>query len=139
MPQRPTSLNQAQQWAGAVARLFDNYECAECAAAVLKAIGPYPQAAVVRLTTADGSSVVGLRDADKRISVTGIHVGVRLGDRVYDNHHPGGIAGAEWAGQFLAGTDTALIFSSKAAAELFGRIFRRKLFDQFVLGGTVEG
>jgi hypothetical protein len=138
MPQRPLTLTEAQQWAGDISRLFGNYECTDCAAAIVKAIGPCPGAEIVRLSTMDGSGVVGLRAEDKRISVTGIHVGVRVGDLVFDNH-PAGVAATDWRSRFVAGTETDLVIASRPVVEFFGQIFRRKAFDYFVAGAAERG
>jgi hypothetical protein len=131
MAKPPASLAAAQQVASGIARRYTTFECAECAREIVRALGPTADAEVIKLLTSDRSAAIGLATRDVQISQTGHHVGVRVGDLVFDNLHPGGVPAAAWAGGFLVGTGAPLDRHARAGATFFGRRFLRKQFDQF--------
>jgi Papain fold toxin 2 len=131
MAKPPASVAAAQRLAGSIARRYTTFECVECARDIVRALGRTADAEVIKLLTSDRSAVIGLTARDVQISQTGHHVGVRVGDLVFDNLHPDGVPAAAWVGEFLAGTGVPLDRHARAIATFFGRRFLRKQFDQF--------
>lgn len=66
-----------------------------------------------------------------RVSQSGQHVGVRIGDRVYDNLNHGGIDLDRWMALFVDGEERTLNATTRPIAEFFGRIFRGREFRDF--------
>ena len=66
--------------------------------------------------------------------MSGVHLGVRIGDKIYDNLHHQGVPANEWAGGFLAGTDAPLLQESKPIGEFFGKVFFVKRFYRWLFG-----
>jgi Papain fold toxin 2 len=131
MADYPVTLAEAQETASAIARDFANFECTDCSKKIAQALGPRQDSTVVKLRVSDGSSVIGLRAQDRQISQTGHHVGVRVGDIVFDNLHPNGLAADEWLRAFVSGTGATLSQYERSLAKFFGERFRSKEFDRF--------
>jgi hypothetical protein len=69
-----------------------------------------------------------------QISTNGVHLGIRIGDRVIDNLHHRGLPAGEWADRFVTATEIRLERQSKPIAEFFGKIFLVKRFHQWLYG-----
>jgi hypothetical protein len=82
-------------------KLFKIFECKKCATAIVRALQREGIHGQVITATADRSYKAGLMVSDLAapgvtISRNGIHQGVQVGDIVFDNLTPGGVAVSEW-------------------------------------------
>lgn len=132
MLQYPATLVEAQQRAREIAFAFGPQECAVCARLIIQALGPDLDVEILKLRTSDESDVIGLVNQDVQVTETGIHVGVRVGNQVFDNHHAAGIDVEHWESRFVAAFGTPLIRISRDASEFFGQRFLGRRFDRFV-------
>ncbi len=85
-----------------------------------------------RLRTSDRSDIIGLAQEGIQISISGVHLGVRIGDKIYDNLHHQGVPASAWARRFMAATDAPLLQESKPIGEFFGKIFLVKRFYRWL-------
>jgi hypothetical protein len=131
MPKYPRDLPGALRIATTIASRFGNLECDQCARGIVQALGPNLGIEVVKLVS-DHSDIIGLANADLQITETGLHVGVKIGNAIVDNHHPNGIPDHAWPGQFISGVNKPLRVVPCPAADFFARRFLRKRFDRFV-------
>jgi hypothetical protein len=93
------SVEKAQQLASSIAARFDVFECDRCAVEIAKALGKMFPAYFERLRTSDKSHSIGLAEEGIQISANGLHLGIRIADRIFDNLHQTGIDGNNgWAG-----------------------------------------
>ena len=86
----------------------------------------------MRIRPGDGSSVIGLSKTKSLISNNRSHVGVQVGDRVFDNLHPEGVPTEEWPGRFITLTGFPLVKEGRPAGDFFGARFRRQQFRDWV-------
>src|SRR5262249_55031062 len=112
MPRRkkgdqPPTIEQAQVVAAEIAAGFKNLECAECVAAVAKELGCGVEASFERLRTTDGSDLILLVETGIPISTNKVHIGIRIGDVIIDNIHPGGVQASVWISRYAALTGAA--------------------------------
>lgn len=128
----PSTTAAAQERAAAIARGFTNYQCVECSREIVRALGPQADAAVIKLRVPPqrGDDVV-LPSQGRHVSSSGHHVGVRVGDRVYDNHHPDGVPVERWPSLYTDLEYGALLVYEQPVGEFFGRRFRSKSFSSF--------
>jgi hypothetical protein len=131
---RPLSEEEAQQAASEVAGQFGLFECDRCAAEIAKRLGRRFPATFERLRTSDKSDVIGLIDEGIQVSQNRTHVGVRVGDRIFDNMHHEGVAASEWAGRFMTVTEAPLDRDSRPVSDFFGRGFLTKKFRRWLFG-----
>jgi len=132
MPSESGSIDAAQRKAATIARRFDAFECDRCAIEIVKALGKEVDATFERLCTSDRSDVIGLLREEMQISRSGVHVGIRIGDRVFDNLHPEGMAAEEWQAEFVSTTGAPLTRESVAIQQFFGKIFMKKRFTRWL-------
>jgi hypothetical protein len=132
MRRHPATQADAQRLGVRIALDYGVLECDRCARKILQAIGPRADTELIRLSTTDGSDIIGLEERDLQVSETGIHVGVCIGNLVIDNLHPGGTPRAAWAGRFISGFAQPLQLTTRAARVFFHRRFLRRQFDLFV-------
>jgi Papain fold toxin 2 len=109
-----------------------NLKCVECAKAIVQALGPNVDAEAIKLRCSDDSDVIQFPSKELRISLSGHHVGVRVGDKVYDNHHPDGIASAHWRAEFVAATDAELNEYRRSINHFFGKILKWQELAKFM-------
>ncbi len=131
---RPLSEEDAQQAASGVARLFGLFECDRCATEIAKRLGERFPASFERLRTSDKSDVIGLIAEGVQISRNQTHVGVRVGNRIFDNLHHEGVDAAEWADRFMTLTEAPLDRDSRPVADFFGKRFLTKTFLRWLFG-----
>jgi hypothetical protein len=132
MPQYPTSTKAAQQEAAEIASRFGNLECVECAKEIVLALGPNVDAEVIKLRCDDDSGGIHLPAKELLISWAGHHVGVRVGDKVYDNHHHDGISADAWPARFVAATRAKLTVHRRPLKGFFGKILKWKELAVFL-------
>lgn len=115
-----------------VAAKFEIGECEACAAEIIKALGRGSSARVLRIHFTVGSEFefIGLAKTEALISYNGFHVGVQVGDRVFDNLHHEGVPSEEWLGRFIA--ETPLVMEERPVADFFGARFLRQRFRDWV-------
>jgi hypothetical protein len=131
MPSYPKNLAEAQEKARRIAMTFGNLQCTACAVQLAQALGPDVDAYALKLRTTGESDIIGLISRELRISLSGFHVAIRLGELVFDNLHHDGIAAELWAKKFTAGDDMLLTESSLPVRAFFGKRFKRRAFLQF--------
>jgi hypothetical protein len=122
----------AQQAASKIASRFGVFECDRCAREIAKRLGRRSDAIFQRLSTADRSDIIGLADEDKQISASGFHVGVRIGDKVFDNLHHTGVSAHEWADRFVTSTGADLLIESRPIIVFFAKRFLTKKFNRWL-------
>lgn len=128
----PLTVEAAQGIATEVARAYGNFQCDRCAREIVKRLGPSLDVALERLRTSDNSDVIGLAKEGIQISANRVHVGVRVGDKIFDNLHPEGVPSTEWAARFMTATDAPLIQESRPVREFFGKIFLVRKFNRWL-------
>jgi hypothetical protein len=100
------SSTSARDVAAGAARGFAVLQCQECAEAVRDALLAAGHGGhLVELRTAGGRDFMVCLSFDggqTTITMNGRHVGVRVGDLVFDNLHPNGLAYDEWLKDFDA-------------------------------------
>jgi hypothetical protein len=79
--------------------------------------------------------VIGLIQEGIQISTNGIHLGVRIGDKILDNVHPEGVPAGDWAAKFVSATDAPLVQQSKPVDEFIGKRFLAKRFHLWLTEG----
>jgi hypothetical protein len=134
MLQYPNSEAEAHALAAAIANEpyhYANYKCVDCARAIVKAIGRDIDAAVVKLVTQEGQGIVILPSKGLLAATTGQHVGVRIEDTIYDNHHPNGVTVSQWRHLYKDKTGNALLCYERPISDFFGKIFRWREFSAF--------
>jgi hypothetical protein len=131
MPRR-LSVTAAQQAASEIASRFGLFECDRCAAEIAKRLGRSFPATFERLRTSDKSDVIGLIAEGVQVSRNRAHVGVRVGDQIFDNLHHGGTPASEWAARFMTMTEAPLETESRPIGDFFGRVFLGKKFRQWL-------
>jgi Papain fold toxin 2 len=132
MPDYPETVAAAQAIARAITRKYGNYECAECAKDLVLAIGPGIDASVVKLLNDEGEGSIILPAEGRHVSWSGHHVGVRIGQMIYDNQFPDGVAADEWAPRYADAEENPLISYHRPIGDFFGQRFRRREFSGFV-------
>jgi hypothetical protein len=128
------TIQEAQQAAQVVASKFGVFECDQCAIAIARKLGRGFPATFERRRTSDHSDVIGLMAESVQISRNRTHAGVRIGDKVYDNLHHEGVPASEWAGRFVAATETPLVQESREISDFFGKVFLVKRFLKWLYG-----
>jgi hypothetical protein len=94
----PTS---AKDIAATAAKGFGLLKCEECAAALVAA-GHLGQIIEIRARNKDFMVCNSFKDGMVPITTNGRHVGVRVGDDVFDNLHPDGLRCELWLADFEA-------------------------------------
>jgi hypothetical protein len=130
----PTTIEAAQRRATEIARDYGNFECDRCAIAIAAGLDRAVAATFERLATADQSDVIALADKDQQISLSGVHVGIRIGDRVFDNLHHDGVAAVAWAERFITATGAPLVQQASPVSAFYDTIFARKRFSRWLFG-----
>jgi hypothetical protein len=130
---RPATVEEAQQAASEIAKGYGNFQCDACAREIASGLGKNSDATFERLRTSDRSDVIGLAQEGIQISTNGVHVGVRIGEKIFDNHYHEGVTAAQWMGRFLTATDAPLVRQSRPIQEFFGKIFLVKQFNRWLL------
>jgi hypothetical protein len=128
------TVEDAQRAASEVASQFRVFECDQCAAAIVKRLGRIVPMTFERLRTGDGSDVIGIVPDGIQVSRNKTHIGVRIGDRIYDKLHHQGIPENEWAGRFMTMTPARLVRESRPVRDFFGKVFLRKRFRRWSSG-----
>ncbi len=123
---------QAQQVASAIASRFDVFDCDACAREIAMALGKSSLATFEVLRPADGSDVIGLLESAEQVSTNGLHVGVAIAGKVFDNLHPHGVPQAEWAQRFVSIVPEPLVQWSKPIGDFFGKSFLVKKFNRWL-------
>ena len=85
--------------AAKVAEKFDIFDCVPCAKALVKAFKAQKiTGEVIELESGEGffRNIISKTLNNQAISTNGRHVGVKVGDMVYDNIHKAGIPYADW-------------------------------------------
>jgi hypothetical protein len=123
---RRLSLAAAQRAASEIAGRFGLFECDRCAAEIAKRLGKRFPATFERLRTSDKSDVIGLIAEGIQITRNRTHVGIRIGDRIFDNLHHTGVAVSEWEDRFMTLTGAPLEIESRPVSDFFGRVFLGK-------------
>jgi Papain fold toxin 2 len=131
MPTYPSLEAEAIHLATITAQRFENYECVECAKAILLAIGPNFDSSVLKLVTRVGRGIIMMPSRSLRVSTTGQHVDVRIADMVYDNHNPNGVPVPDWGALFTDDLFRPLIVYQNATSSFFGLKFRWQAFAGF--------
>ncbi len=102
----------AKQVAAATAQGFKLLQCEACADKVQKAlIGAGYAGHRIELRADFGHSFMGCLSYDgawTSITLNGRHLGIRVGDVVFDNLHPQGMEYEKWLGDFVAPFDVIL-------------------------------
>lgn len=129
-----STVEDSQQAASQAAQQFGLFECDRCGKEIVKKLGRGIAASFERLRTSDHSDIIGLAQEGIQFSTNGIHLVVRIGDKIIDNLHPEGVPAGEWAGKFMTATGAPLVHQSMPVSEFFGKIFRVKLFNQWLFG-----
>jgi hypothetical protein len=132
MPTYPSSLAAAHPLAIEVAGdpfHAANFRCVDCARAIVKSLGPGINA--VKLITAEGKGRVILPSKGVLAATTGQHIGVRIEDTVYDNHHPDGVSFDEWRLLYRDAGGGELQCFERPLTDFFGEIFRWREFAAF--------
>jgi hypothetical protein len=127
-------IREAEQAANDVARQFGSFQCDACAKEIARKLGKGLDASFERLRTADNSDVIGLAREGIQVSANRSHVGVRIGDKVFDNLHHDGVPAVEWPERFITATDAPLVQQSRPIREFFGKIFLVQEFNQWLWG-----
>ncbi len=127
------TLEEAQNLAGKVAGEFDIFECDLFIRKMAKFLGRNFPATVERIRVSDDSEVLVLVENFQQIAMTGFHLGLGIGDLVYDNIHPQGVLATQWAGKYMAATGRPLRADSKSLADFFGKIFLVKRFNHWIV------
>jgi hypothetical protein len=130
----PKTIEQAQRIAREIAKKFPVFECEECAIEIAKKLGKECIATFERLQTTDGGDIIGFVPESLLISKNGVHIGVKIGDLIYDNLHPDGVAAFLWPSRFVAGTRAPLERQSISISKFFGKIFLVEKFRRWVAG-----
>jgi hypothetical protein len=128
------TIEQAQRVATEIAKKFGLFECDRCAKAIAKKLGKNFTATFERLRTADNSDAIGLAARGILISANRIHLGIRIGDLVFDNIHHAGVPAADWTKRFVTATDAPLEHQSRPISEFFGKIFLAEKFRRWLSG-----
>ena len=128
-------MERAQQVAAAVAAKYDLLECDECAKEIAQKLGKTFNASFERLRTSDGSDGIGLEAEGLLISKTGVHLGIRVGDMVFDNLHHNGVPAVEWPGRFVALSLASLDHQARSISDFFGKIFLTEKFRRWFVAG----
>jgi hypothetical protein len=123
---------EAQHAASEIAARFGVFQCAECAIQIAKRLGTRFPATFERLRTSDRSDIIGMTQEGIQISSTGMHLGVRIGDKIIDNLHWEGVPATEWPGLFVSATEAPLSQLSKPIGELFGKVLLVKRFYRWL-------
>jgi hypothetical protein len=129
------SVQEAQAAALRIAQRFGLFECDQCAIAIAKALGKSFPLTFERLRTADDSDIIGLLEEGIQVSRNRFHVGVRVGDKIFDNHHHDGVAASKWAQRFTTVTDAPLVQESRPVSAFFGKVFLTRKFNRWACGG----
>jgi hypothetical protein len=130
----PASIDAAQQIAMEIACQFGNFECDRSAIAIAKALGRDFDATFQRLATSDRSDVIALADRDLQISLSGVHVGIRIGGKIFDNLHPDGVTAGGWVKRFITATGAPLLEEACPLSAFYDTIFVRKRFLRWLFG-----
>jgi hypothetical protein len=128
------TIERAQQIAAAIARSFKVFECDDCAKAIAKRLGRDFDACFVRLRTADNTDGIWFEAEALMISKNRVHIGVRIGDLIFDNLHQEGVAATQWPSRFVAVTGASLEQQSRPTSEFFGKIFLAEKFSRWFSG-----
>ena len=124
----------AHQLASAIAAEYGSFECDRCAKAIAKRLGWRFNAQFERLRTADNSDVIGHLKRGIQVSANRVHVGIRIGERVFDNVNHEGVLADEWSKAFVTATDAPLIRESRPISEFFAKVFLVKKFERWLFG-----
>jgi hypothetical protein len=83
------------------------------------------------LRNVEGDGLVVLPSAGIPVGTTGHHVGIRIGDVVFDNHFHNGLPFEDWRQRYKDIDDTNLELFERPASDFFGSIFRSKEYSRF--------
>ena len=128
------TVEAAQQAAAEVAKGFGNFECDRCARKIAEKLEKGFNAAFVRLVTSDDSDAIGLVKEGIQISANRVHVGVKIGDKIFDNLHGEGVEAAKWQESFVAATEAPLLQQSRSIKDFWGKTFQPKKFYRWLFG-----
>jgi hypothetical protein len=94
----------SQEAAASAAKGFNILECEQCAQRVQAALQKAGQKGQVIEIRGGGDFIISksLPSTARAISDNGRHIGVRVGDMVFDNLHPDGIPFTQWINDFDA-------------------------------------
>ncbi len=85
----------------------------------------------MKLVTREGKGIVILPSKGVQAATTGQHVGVRIENTVYDNHHPDGVPFEEWRFLYRDMTGGELKCYQRRIGDFFGKVFRWQEFAAF--------
>ena len=128
------TVEEAQQAASDIASRYRVYECDQCAAAIAKRLGRIVPLIFERLRTSDGSDIIALVQEGIQISRNKTHVGVRVGDRIYDNLHHDGVPAHEWVHRFAQMDLLALVHDAQPVSTFFRKVFLTRRFRRWSSG-----
>ncbi len=90
-------------FAQSVTSKYNDFECTQCAAALIKALKKKGiEGKLIRIEARDRVPFIYSFKVNTGITETGFHVGVQVGDLVFDNIHKSGIHYAQWVKDFDA-------------------------------------
>jgi papain fold toxin 2 of polymorphic toxin system len=124
----------AQREAAAIAKKYGFFDCDACVKEIARRVRRRIETAFERLRTADNSDIIGLATEDVQVSANRVHVGIRIGELVFDNHHPAGVPADQWETQFITATGAPLLHDARPTREFFGKVFLAKRFNQWLFG-----
>jgi hypothetical protein len=125
------TLERAQELASLIAAKHGLFDCDTCAKAIAKKLGKDFGASFERLRTADNTDPIGLATKGILISTNRVHVGVRVGDLIFDNIHHEGVPAIEWPHKFVTATGAPLKHQSMPTSQFFGKIFLAEKFSRW--------
>jgi hypothetical protein len=128
------TLEGAQELAAFIASKHGLFDCDKCAKAIAKKLGKEFGASFERLRTADNSDPIALAREGLLISINRVHLGIRIGDLIFDNIHHGGVPATEWPHRFVAITGAHLERQSRQTSDFFGKIFLAEKFRRWLSG-----
>ena len=89
-----------------------------------------------RLRSTDKSDVIVLEAEELMVSKSGVHLGIRIGDLIFDNIHHEGVPAAEWSNRFSSVTGASLDRQSRSVRDFFGKIFLAQKFGHWFVAGV---
>ena len=104
----PQTSARDRRVASRVAAKFGPFRCDDCAAEIIKALGRESGARVARIRTDGTTEIIDLVKTRLPISYNSFHVGVLVGDRIFDNLHAEGVPAEEWPRRFFTQNGTLL-------------------------------
>ncbi len=125
------TVEEGQEAARKIAGRFHNLQCDLCVREIAKKLGKDFPATFEKIYPEDESEGIILVEKNLLISEGRFHLGICLGNLVFDNHHGQGVQQAEWMKKYQALNETPLVKERKSLTEFFGRYFLTRRFRQW--------